>query len=140
MMPSDESSGHRYLDINPEGVILKEAQDIAEELMIMKRVYQEQLKVITDFRRHLSHPSAIFQKPSAESDLIQRLLVEMQKINARGEGTDNPNTTTIDPTLHEGSMHEAQVLLHHIQARQAEIVDLEESAKLTCDRVCLNFQ
>src|SRR5262245_60034997 len=43
----------RWLDINPEGRLLIEAQDIAEELMIMLRVYGQQSAVMKEFRRHL---------------------------------------------------------------------------------------
>ena len=44
----------RFLDINPEGKLLQESQDICEELMILLRVYGQQITVIKEFRRHLA--------------------------------------------------------------------------------------
>ncbi|GAB1312463.1 hypothetical protein MFIFM68171_02673 [Madurella fahalii] len=44
----------RFLRINPEGKLLQEAQDIAEELMILLRVYGQQISVVKEFRRHLA--------------------------------------------------------------------------------------
>lgn len=44
----------RYiLNINPEGVLLREAHDIMDELKMMRRVYAQQLDVVTDFLKHL---------------------------------------------------------------------------------------
>ncbi|KAK7422443.1 hypothetical protein QQZ08_009495 [Neonectria magnoliae] len=50
MLPDNN---YKYLDINPEGVLLQEAQDIAEELKIMLRIYTEQGAVIKSYRRYL---------------------------------------------------------------------------------------
>lgn len=44
----------RYLEINLEGKLLQESQDICEELMILLRVYSQQITVIKEFRRHLA--------------------------------------------------------------------------------------
>ncbi|KAH8602515.1 hypothetical protein B0O99DRAFT_587613 [Bisporella sp. PMI_857] len=42
----------KYLNINPEGVLLREAHDIMDKLKMMRSIY-EQLAVVKDFARHL---------------------------------------------------------------------------------------
>jgi hypothetical protein len=44
----------RFLEINLEGRLLQESRDICEELMILLRVYGQQITVIKEFRRHLA--------------------------------------------------------------------------------------
>ncbi|KAL6830087.1 hypothetical protein V8C40DRAFT_286055 [Trichoderma camerunense] len=43
----------RYLNINPEGVLLKESQDITEELNMMERIYKQQLTVVNELHKHI---------------------------------------------------------------------------------------
>ncbi|KLU81147.1 hypothetical protein MAPG_00242 [Magnaporthiopsis poae ATCC 64411] len=49
-----KNTSQRYLDINPEGTLLREGRDIAEELKIMHRVFRQQWQAVKDFRRHLN--------------------------------------------------------------------------------------
>ncbi|KAM0813428.1 hypothetical protein AB5N19_13422 [Seiridium cardinale] len=135
MIPTqNESVRHKYLDINPEGVILKEAQDIAEELMIMKRVYNEQLKVVKDFTRHLTHPHGKHAALTGDAILINKFISELRKVTVP-EADDENETVDLEAQFHEESVHEAHILIELIQARQAEIVDLEEAALRACGQV-----
>ncbi|PNP51118.1 hypothetical protein THARTR1_08180 [Trichoderma harzianum] len=43
----------RYLNINPEGVLLKESQDITDELNMMERIYKQQLTVVNELQKHM---------------------------------------------------------------------------------------
>ncbi|KAL6795082.1 hypothetical protein J3E68DRAFT_450227 [Trichoderma sp. SZMC 28012] len=43
----------RYLNINPEGVLLKESQDITDELNMMERIYKQQLTVVNELHKHI---------------------------------------------------------------------------------------
>ncbi|KAJ4865084.1 corA-like mg2+ transporter protein domain-containing protein [Trichoderma breve] len=43
----------RYLNINPEGVLLKESQDITDELNMMERIYKQQLTVVNELQKHI---------------------------------------------------------------------------------------
>ncbi|KAH6719497.1 hypothetical protein BKA61DRAFT_714014 [Leptodontidium sp. MPI-SDFR-AT-0119] len=50
-----EVTARSYLNINPEGELLKEVHDIIEELRMMSRIYTQQLHVLEDFSRHLEN-------------------------------------------------------------------------------------
>jgi hypothetical protein len=135
MLPmGGEAVQKRYLDINPEGILLREAQDVSEELMIMKRIYSEQLKVVKDFKRHLAHPLGR-PKAAEGEDLVQRLLHGLDRIYSRTghlETEEGPIDET--PRFNE-SVHEANMLLELMESRHAEIQDLEEAALRACQQV-----
>jgi hypothetical protein len=50
-----EATARSYLNINPEGELLREVHDIIEELRMMARIYTQQLHVLEDFSRHLEN-------------------------------------------------------------------------------------
>jgi len=50
-----EATARAYLNINPEGELLREVHDIIEELRMMARIYTQQLHVLEDFSRHLEN-------------------------------------------------------------------------------------
>lgn len=122
--------------INPEGVVLKEAQDIAEELMIMKRVYNEQLKVARDLMRHLTHPHGRHAAMSGDALLINKFISELRKMTTQDKDDDEHEGLDLETRIDEESVHEAHDLVELLQARQAEIVDLEEAALRACSQVC----
>lgn len=136
MLPTgNESIQHKYLDINPEGTLLQESQDIAEELKIMKRIYNEQQKVVKDFKRHLAHPLGKRKKAVGDAVLIRKLIDALKNQDNEQEDEETGGKSEKEPLPHEESVHEAQVLLELIESRQAEIQDLEESALRTCQQV-----
>ncbi|RYP76353.1 hypothetical protein DL771_001792 [Monosporascus sp. 5C6A] len=131
MLPNrPHNAGHKYLNINPEGVLFKEAQDIAEELKIMKRVYTEQLNVVKDFKRHLCHPTDR-DTTQGETAFLKKLLLDIAKnqteSNDRVGRSDDEGTRSKSKAL-EATITEAEGALELIESRQAEIQDLEDSA------------
>lgn len=129
-----EAVQQRYLDINPEGILLQEAQDISEELMIMKRIYSEQLKVVKDFKRHLAHPLGQPRAGEGE-DLVQRLLHGLDSIYSRTPGPERDKAPVTEAHRFNESVHEAHVLVELMESRHAEIQDLEEAALRACHQV-----
>lgn len=125
----------RYLDINPEGVLFKEAQDIAEELKIMKNIYTEQLKVVKDFKRHLQYPLGKIPK-RGEAATFKRILQELTGIPTDGDAPSDDEEDRAQAKSWEGTLLEAEGTLELIESRQAEIQDLEDSALRTCQQVC----
>ncbi|RYP58440.1 hypothetical protein DL770_010426 [Monosporascus sp. CRB-9-2] len=126
--------GKKTLDLNPEGVLFREAQDIAEELKIMKRIYTEQLKVVKDFKRHLFDP--LCKDKEGEIALLKQLLLEMK--NQVSSNGGNPPSEGEEPDVKakkgkalEATLHEAEGTIELIESRQAEIQDLEDSALRT---------
>lgn len=122
--------------INPEGIVLKEAQDIVEELMIMKRVYCEQIKVAKEFMRHLTHPHGRHAAMSGDALLINKFMSELKKTMARDVEDDDHDLLDLETRIDEESVHEAHDLIESLQARLEEITDLEEAAMRACTQVC----
>jgi hypothetical protein len=140
-----ENSHHKRLDINPEGILLREAQDIAEELRIMGRIFTDQWKVVKEFKRYLTHPEGEPKDRPKDLAALEKLLV---KVLERRDPTQTHLPTGTGPPITSQSLtsrtglnpqqsaHEAAVLLEHIEGRRTEIQDLEESALRTCQQVC----
>ncbi|KAK7974435.1 hypothetical protein PG989_016283 [Apiospora arundinis] len=150
MLP--KTIGTKYLDINPEGALLKEAQDIAEELKMMKRIYNEQLKVVKDFKRHLHYPQGRRTEKADSAYQIQKLLLDL--VSARDkpphnneddrdeEDYDEESHDEVETLKHrqhqlvyqtqDDTLHEAEGVLELVKSRRAEIIELEQSAMHTC--------
>lgn len=75
----------RFLDINLEGKLLQESQDICEELMILLRVYGQQITVVKEFRRHLA-------TLKEEETRVQWLEAEKSRLASHNKGKDDSNT------------------------------------------------
>lgn len=136
MIPTkNEAVRHKYLHINPEGVILEEARDIAEELMIMKQVYTEQLKVVKDFHRHMIHLKGKHAAVTGDSPAVSKLIADIR--SATGLPT-NAEFRATDSTIDGEAVNEAHALTELIGTRQTEIVELEAAAKRVCTQVDLS--
>ncbi|KAI1743826.1 hypothetical protein F4680DRAFT_407618 [Xylaria scruposa] len=135
-------SHHRRLDINPEGVILQEARDIAEELRMMGQVFSDQWKVTKDLKRYLKYPEGEANEQPKELAAIEKLLVRL--LNERSSVEQQPQETSPEKDHNPGGQtaidmqraaYEATVLLEHIEDRQAEIHELESSALRICQQL-----
>ena len=143
MLP--QTIGTKYLDINPEGALLKEAQDIAEELKMMKRIYNEQLKVVQDFKRHLTHPRGRRAGHEHSAGQLQQLLQDLVDSRDRPSGDEEEHGGDETPPKRKRSesthqvadetLHEAEGVLELVRSRRAEIIELEQSAIHTCRQV-----
>lgn len=109
---SSKPLNHDYLKINPEGTILRESQDIAEELKIMLRVFHQQSVVVKELKRHII--PAI--DPLSQLDAIK---------DKHGKNWDQLVDFSQD----------ADVLMELIHNRKAELHDLEDSVQRTCKQV-----
>jgi hypothetical protein len=129
-----QPSNQKYLDINPEGTLLREAQDIAEELKMMRRVFSQQYQVVKDYRRHLGLLSG---DARYERDVLRSVLASLSQ-SLQDPGAGSPETTVVptravkQPTQFDEAVQAADILLELIDNRQAELQDLEESALRTC--------
>ncbi|KAK6857196.1 hypothetical protein PG995_007383 [Apiospora arundinis] len=150
MLP--KTIGTKYLDINPEGALLKEAQDIAEELKMMKRIYNEQLKVVKDFKRHLHYPQGRRTEKADSAYQIQKLLLDLVSPRDKPPHNDEEDRDEedCDEEFHDetetpkyrqrqltcqtedDTLHEAEGVLELVKSRRAEIIELEQSAMHTC--------
>jgi hypothetical protein len=127
-----QPSNQKYLDINPEGTLLREAQDIAEELKMMRRVFSQQHQVVKDYRRHLGLLSGDVRY---ERDVLRSVLASLsQSLQEPGEQSQviSRPAAVKQPSQFDEAVQAADILLELIDNRQAELQDLEESALRTC--------
>jgi hypothetical protein len=127
-----ENANQKYLDINPEGTLLREAQDIAEELQIMLRIYNQQLHVVRDLRKTLGHMNGESKNEPDEVRNLLKLMEFWQNQNAKNPGQMSLFKRDLVP---ESTIQEANDLLELIRNRQSEIQDLEDAALRTCQHV-----
>ena len=93
-------------------MILRESQDIAEELQIMMRVFHEQSVVVKEFKRHII---------PAIDPLIQLEVIK----HKHGQRWDQLVDFSQD----------ADMLMELIDKRRTEIQDLEDSVQRVCQQV-----
>ncbi|KAL8375857.1 hypothetical protein RB595_007131 [Gaeumannomyces hyphopodioides] len=149
---SESKSQRHYLNINPEGTLLREGRDIAEELQIMHRVFGQQCQAVKEFHRHLDHMvtgNGRHHRKAGEQtvDLLVRDLSDMVRKEAdrwHRDATPQPTGATNTPTSPgdsptflwlEDARQEADMLLESIGSRQAEIKELQDSACGTCEQL-----
>jgi hypothetical protein len=109
-----KESAHTYLNINPEGALLKEGEDIIEELHMMGCIFTLQIQVVKDFKKSLDNLNGNFEvdgQPGERQDKLPHPRVAKHTIIA------------------------AEELLEHIEERRKEITDLESEAQRTVSQV-----
>lgn len=75
-----EATARKYLNINPEGELLRETHDIIEELRMMAHIFTEQHHVVEQFTTHLQN---LHEKESAKEATDKKMLdvmVEVKKL------------------------------------------------------------
>ncbi|KAL1873161.1 hypothetical protein Daus18300_003980 [Diaporthe australafricana] len=118
----------RYLDINPEGILLREAQDISEELRIMIRIFSQQLGVVKSFQKCLEHMNG---DPKTRT----RPLHFTKFFQHFHDWTTERRTDALESDKKPVSLAEMDFLedlVEEVEDRKSEIVDLETAALQTC--------
>ncbi|KAG9231778.1 hypothetical protein BJ875DRAFT_468505 [Amylocarpus encephaloides] len=105
-----KETAHTYLNINPEGALLKEGEDIIEELHMMGRIFTQQIQVVKDFKKALDNLNGNFEVDRLPGHLQDKL----------------PH-----PRVAKQTIINAEELLEHIEERKNEITDLENEARRT---------
>lgn len=132
----DKRSSHRqsqkYLDINPEGTLLKEAQDIVEELKIMIGIFSQQLKVVKNFQKCLEamngDPKTRSRAPHLSKALLHHMAAWAMDHDPSSEGNREKRVSMAE-------MEFLEDLVEEVDNRKSEIVDLESAALQTCHQV-----
>lgn len=123
------------LDINPEGKLLREIEDILDELHIITSIKQEQINVIKTFEKNIKH--TLLPKVTAAEDLKTAKPSEDSLVEPSGATTTNPNELLAKEDLEaaKGTMASADELLTDMHGRIAELATLKESAERTATAV-----
>lgn len=113
----------KYLNINPEGTLLREAQDIAEELQIMNGIFSQQLGVVKSFQKCLEHMNGQSKTRTKQ----QHLFGLIKDLGTSSQADEIPVSLA--------EMDFLEDLVEEVENRKSEIVDLESAALHTCEQV-----
>lgn len=106
------------MNINPEGLILREAQDIDEELRMMIRIYAQQLGAVEDFHKSLTRWN--------------------KQLNQRSDGQKNSlSTNGVPSVVSVMDLDFIEDTMEHIMKRKGEIEELACAADRSCIEVSL---
>lgn len=123
----------RYLNIDQEGVLLKESQDIAEELSISKFVLKIQLSIQLEgfYLQQMLLVERIFGKQLAlVSELGKQMRIRYDKSkNLPGKLIDDNSHMSLD-------VDEAALLAQKIENRIMEIEEFQKPLTKTTEQVC----
>lgn len=157
-----ESTARKYLNINPEGKLLKEVHDIIEELRMMMRIFAQQKTVAVNFAEHLQtlHDQARKHNLNMPADgrleIMVKMLNLMQERNqllsngtttpvlGRGGQQSPPNEPVNTPkpipaptsTVTENTLRHAKKVVDNIVLRRTELEELEGSTNSIYNQVC----
>ncbi|ESZ93158.1 hypothetical protein SBOR_6437 [Sclerotinia borealis F-4128] len=126
-----------YLNINPEGVLLKEAHDIVEEPGMMARIYAHQLQVANDFSKSLESMNGRSEPMQEIADVLCQILLEFQKNSSTRNGQIMNSTMSaakvirIDQSTIERSLDLTDTVSNH----HTELHQLEASAREIADQL-----
>ncbi|KAG6356053.1 hypothetical protein INS49_015438 [Diaporthe citri] len=129
----DNRTSHRqsqkYLDINPEGTLLKEAQDIVEELKIMIGIFSQQLGVVKNFQKCLEHMNG---DPTTRSRAPHLTKAFLHHVAAWATEHDSSSEVSKEKPVSLAEMEFLEDLVEEVENRKSEIMDLESAALQTC--------
>lgn len=123
----------KYLDINLEGTLLREAQDIAEELKIMISIYSKQLGVVKSFQKCLENLNG---NPKARNKPLLTTKMLQEWLDSTKEQASSPQALTKKPKpISPAEMDFLDDLVEEVEDRRSEIIDLERAALQACQQV-----
>ncbi|KAK0763974.1 hypothetical protein N5P37_003367 [Trichoderma harzianum] len=117
----------RYLNINPEGVLLKESQDITDELNMMERIYKQQLTVVNELHKHIKSRHDKVQ--SAEKSRLEKAQSTDKSRHDEVQSADNWLSCTSE------DLGEAFNLAEKVQNRIDEIADFQKAVTRTTEQL-----
>lgn len=144
-----EASARIYLDVNPEGTLLREAHDIMDELRMMARIYFQQLRVTKHFSKNLQDLNER-ETPLTSKELLQGMKRTLEVMCSRQTGPTLdgdmhgiiPYTDEEAAGLHrpipDSTLYKVRNLLEDIEIRLNELQDLEASTKEITEHVRLS--
>ncbi|TGO63023.1 hypothetical protein BOTNAR_0106g00190 [Botryotinia narcissicola] len=131
----DPEKARLYLNINPEGVLLREAHDIIEELKMMSRINMQQLQVTQLFSKALETINGQVEPMQEMTSLLSLMLKEMQRknsSNANGIINDLPaedSATEVNKIMIKHTIDRSFDLVDTISNHHSELHQLEDSAR-----------
>ncbi|KAI9646050.1 hypothetical protein NHQ30_005488 [Ciborinia camelliae] len=133
----DPERARIYLNINPEGVLLREAHDIVEELRMMARIHMQQLQVTQIFSKTLESINGQVEPMHEMTGLLSLMLQELQRNNSsNSNGSVTGSSSAIDTTqirankaMIKQTIDRSVDLVDKISKHHNELQQLEYSAR-----------
>ena len=120
---ADQEVVRTYLNINPEGALLNEIQDIMEELRMMSRIFNQQSQVVKEFKKALEKLADLETSQQQPHKLVEKLPRTISRVSLT------------QPSIPQVTIADAGDLINMISDRIAEIGELEEAAEHTSGQV-----
>lgn len=120
----------KYLDIDLEGTLLREAQDIAEELKIMISIYSKQLAVVRNFHKCLEQLNG----NSKKRNRLQHMTRASSSQYLSEPNSEQASSQQLHPQkpVSGAEMDFLVDLIEEVEDRKEEITDLEKAALQAC--------
>lgn len=122
-----DQSVRTYLNVNPEGALLRETQDIVEELHMMSGLFSQQYQVVKDFKKSLEKLNEKREhKTHTPNESVLR-----DSVGGLGLQMSMSHATLLNesPAVPKSTLLRAEETLNQIKERKEEISRLEEAAK-----------
>lgn len=131
-----ETAARVYLDVNPEGMLLREAHDIMDELRMIGRIYLQQLRVAKHFSKALQDINEQVSPPTSKelvkevrntiedlSDLQTKTSPDggVRSIVTNGNIDTHPTPMEAKKPIPNHTIYRAKYLLEDIETRQNEL-------------------
>jgi len=126
----EETLAKVYLNINPEGKLLREAYDIIEELRMMARIYTHQLRVVKQFQKSLHRINGFSNGVSGQLTELPLENSEMVPIqNGHLQLSKRLEQHTLCHSIPSSTLAKASDLIDDITDRRGELQDFEENTR-----------
>ncbi|PQE10394.1 ankyrin repeat protein [Rutstroemia sp. NJR-2017a WRK4] len=127
-----------YLNINPEGVLLREAQDIIEELRMMEQIYDQQLTVAGDLSKSLEKLNGQSEPQQETIHVLHSILAELKRANPSKASDEQKDSCTL-PTpryiVPATTLHNSFDFVDKVASRQQELQHLQSSAREVAEQL-----
>ncbi|TAQ87980.1 hypothetical protein B7494_g3667 [Chlorociboria aeruginascens] len=137
-----EATARTYLNINPEGELLREAHDIIDELRMMTRIYNHQLHVAEAFHKSLQ---SLNEQDTPEKGLLSQmkqivsLLDQPQNGSVSRHSRASSDVSSLNfsssKQIPEATLQNAADLIASITLRRNELQDLENNTREISDQL-----
>jgi hypothetical protein len=130
-----ETAARVYLDVNPEGMLLREAHDIMDELRMIGRIYLQQLRIAKHFSKALQDINEQASPPTSR-ELVKEMRNTIEDLNDLQTTTspdggvrsiitngivDRPPTPEAKKPIPNHTIYRAKYLVEDIETRQNEL-------------------
>jgi hypothetical protein len=106
--PEFESTARKYLNINPEGQLLRDAHDILDELRMMGQIFEEQLHISEALSKHLEELTSKGSEKESTSDSTVQVLLDIRNLLEEKQVGEAKSNEAVNESTQNGKLGESQ--------------------------------